>query len=134
MKKSTEVLAHLFLWVAFTALVITFSNLYLQAKPAAHFSQHFAYVVFLEVIMGLIFFYTTFLAIPWARRKKQNLFVLAAILLFLLVVFAYPAARFGIWQVMSSIVPHLVLVFLALVFHKFADIRELENEKQTRLV
>jgi two-component system LytT family sensor kinase len=134
MKKSIEILAHIFLWVSFAVLVITYSSLFLQAKPDAPFSQHFTYVIFLEVIMGLIFFYTTFLSIPWARKKKRNRVILAGILLFLLLFFAYPATHFGFWQVMSSIIPHIIVIFLALVFRKFSDSLKLESDKQTLLL
>lgn len=70
MKRLTEITAHLFFWIVFTAITFMLSKIYLQAEPDAPFSQHLFYVVFLELIMGLIFFYTTFLSIPWARKKK----------------------------------------------------------------
>ena len=67
MKKSIEIVAHLVLWVVFVLLVITYSKLYLLASPDAPFARHFNYVVFLELIMGLIFFYTTFLVFRLTR-------------------------------------------------------------------
>ena len=110
------------------------SKIYLQANPDAAFSQHLYYVVFQELIMGLICFYTTFLGIPYTRGKKKSRLLLAALLLLLLLVFAYPATRFGFWQVMSSIIPHIIVIFLALVFRKFSDSVKLEREKQLLLL
>lgn len=121
MKRSIEILSHLFFWVLFTVFAVMLSKVYLEAKPDAPFASHFTYVIFLEVVMGLIFFYTTFLAIPWARKNSANLTILVAILLFLLLFFAFPAIKFGFWQVMSSIIPHLILVFLAIIFRIFSD-------------
>ncbi|MDD2304294.1 MAG: hypothetical protein PHP53_06340 [Prolixibacteraceae bacterium] len=121
MKRSIEILSHLFFWVLFTAFAVMLSKLYLEAKPDAPFASHFTYVIFLEVAMGLIFFYTTFFCIPWARKKSTNQIILGTILLFLLVFFALPAIKFGLWQVMSSIIPHILVIFLAYVFRMFSD-------------
>ncbi len=121
MKKSIEISAHIFFWIVFTLSVITLCEIYLKVKPDAPFSQHFPYVVFLELIMGLIFFYTTFFTVPWVRKQKKNLIILIAILVLLLLLFAYPAFHFGIWQVMSSLMPHIMLIFLALVFRGFRE-------------
>ena len=121
MKRSIEILSHLFFWVLFTAFAVMLSKLYLEAKPDAPFASHFTYVIFLEVAMGLIFFYTTFFCIPWARKKSTNQIILGAILLFLLVFFAFPAMKFGMWQVMSSIIPHILVIFLAYIFRMFSD-------------
>ena len=121
MKRSIEILSHLFFWVLFTAFAVMLSKLYLEAKPDAPFASHFTYVIFLEVAMGLIFFYTTFFCIPWARKKSTNQIILGAILLFLLVFFALPAMKFGMWQVMSSIIPHILVIFLAYIFRMFSD-------------
>jgi two-component system LytT family sensor kinase len=134
MKKSTEIFAHIFFWIVFTLFAFILGNIYLQASPRVDFSRHFYYVIILEVIMGLIFFYTTFLAIPWARRKTRNRIILGAILFILLLFFAYPATRFGFWQVMSSVVPHVIVIFLALVFRKYSDSLKLEKEKQALLL
>jgi cell division protein FtsW (lipid II flippase) len=134
MKKSIEIVVHIFLWSVFTLLVIMLCKIYLQIKPDASFSQHFVWVIILELIMGLIFFYTTFFAIPWATRKKVNFAILAAILLFLLLFFAYPATKVGIWQVMSSIVPHIMLIFLAFVFRGFSYTINSENRKQALIL
>ena len=57
--------------------------------------------------------------IPAAGIRRR--LILAALLLLLLLVFAYPATRFGFWQVMSSIIPHILVIFLALVFRRFSD-------------
>lgn len=121
MKRSVEIFAHLFFWVLFTAFAVMLSKLYLEAKPDAPFAQHFTYVIFLEVVMGLIFFYTTFFCFPWARKNTTNLVLLGAILLVLLLFFAFPAIKFGLWQVMSSIIPHVLVIFLAFIFRIFSD-------------
>ena len=121
MKRSIEILSHLFFWVLFTAFAVMLSKLYLEAKPDAPFASHFTYVIFLEVAMGLIFFYTTFFCIPWAKKTNTNQIILGAILLFLLVFFALPAMKFGMWQVMSSIIPHILVIFLAYIFRMFSD-------------
>ena len=55
---------------------------------------------------------------------------MVTILLFFLVFFALPAMKFGFWQVMSSIIPHTILIFLAIIFRKFSDSLKLEQEKQ----
>jgi len=125
MKKSVEITAHLSLWTFFTLFVVVLCKIYLEAKSDAPFAQHLTYVVFLELIMGLIFFYTTFLAIPWASKQKRNTVILLVILVILLLVFAFPAMQSGIWQVMSSIVPHIMLILLALVFRKLSRSPEL---------
>jgi uncharacterized membrane protein YkvI len=132
MKKSIEIVAHLVLWAVFVLLVITYSKLYLLASPDAPFAGHFNYVVFLELIMGLIFFYTTFLGIRLTRGKNQNRIILGTVLLLLLVIFAYPATRFGFWQVMSSVVPHLAIIFLAIIFRKLTDQGKLVTQNQIR--
>jgi hypothetical protein len=120
MKKSLVISAHLTLWVFFALMVLTQSHLFLEAKPDVPFGDHFTYVVFLEVVMGMIFFYTTFFAFMWAKKSTINSFILAVILILLLVVFAIPALRIGFWQVMSSVVPHLSLIFLAMMFRSMA--------------
>jgi len=118
MKNKTEIAAHTFLWSVFILLTLVFCKLYLQAVPGAPFARNLNYVVFLELAIGLIFFYTTFLGIPWALREKSNLLILSAILLLLLLVFAWPAAHFGVWQILSSLLPHLLLIFVAILFHR----------------
>ena len=130
MKKSLEISVHLFFWVIFTAFVFMLSKLYLQAKPDAPFGEHLYYVVFLELIMGLIFFYTTYFGIPWTKKRNINLAVLIGILLILLIFFAIPAFRVGFWEVMSSIIPHIIVIFLALIFRRFSDVIRLEQQKQ----
>jgi hypothetical protein len=116
MKKSIEISVHLFFWILFTATVFILSKIYLEAKPDAPFSNHFLYVIFLELFMGVLFFYTTYFCIPWALKKQSNAYILAAILLLLLLFFAFPAMKFGILQIMSSIIPHAFLIFLAKIF------------------
>ena len=116
MKKTFEIPAHLFFWTMFLVLTYVQSKMFLQASPEAPFAQHLAYVVFLELVMGLVFFYTTFFGMPWALKKQSNLVILSAVLLVLLLVFATPAMHFGLLQILSSIVPHMLLVFLAIVF------------------
>ena len=116
MKKSVEIVAHIFFWLIFTAFVIILSQIYLQARPDSALSQHFAYLVFLELIMALILFYATFLGIPMARRNKKNLIILAVLILFLLAFFAFPATRHGLWETLSSLIPHIIVIFLAVVF------------------
>jgi hypothetical protein len=100
----------------FTLCTYVYSELYLEATPNAPLGPHLSYVVFLELAMGLVFFYTTFFGIPWVQKKQSNLLILSAVLLALLLVFAYPATHFGLLQVLSSIIPHILLVFLAVVF------------------
>jgi hypothetical protein len=120
MKKSLVISAHLALWVFFSLMVLTESQLFLEAKPDAPFAKHLTYLVFLEVVMGLIFFYSTYFTLPWAKRSTINSFILVVILVLLLVIFAIPAVKIGIWQVMSSVVPHLSLIFLAMLFRSLA--------------
>ena len=121
MKRSIQITVHLLFWVLFTAFAVVLGKLYLEVKPNAPFAPHFTYVIFLEVVMGLIFFYTTFFGISWARKKNINQVILTAILLFLLLFFAFPAIKFGLWQVMSSVFPHLIVIFLAFIFRYFSD-------------
>ncbi len=131
MKRSLEISVHVFFWVVFTAFVFMLSKLYLQAKPDAPFANHLFYVVFLELVMGLIFFYITFFGLAWSRKKVSNFFLFAFTLLVLLLFFAMPAMRIGVWEVMSSILPHVIVIFLAVIFRKFSDAVRLESEKQT---
>jgi hypothetical protein len=134
MKKSIEIATHIFFWIVYTAFAIMLSKIYLQADPNAPFSQNLFYVIFLEVLMGLIFFYISFFGIPWARKKKSNLLILSAVIMLLLLVFAYPATRFGVWEVVSSILPHCIVIFLAGIFRAFSDSIKLEQEKQALLL
>ena len=132
MKKSIEIVAHLFLWGVFVLLVITYSKLYLLASPDAPFATHLKYVVFLELMMGLIFFYITFVGIRLSRGRFMYRIILISLLLLLLLIFAYPAISHGFWQVMSSLIPHLAVIFLALIFRKLSDNGRLAIEKQVR--
>jgi len=134
MRRSAEVTAHVFFWIVFTLFVFMLSKIYLQAKPDAEFSRHLYYVVFQELVMGLILFYTTYLGIAMTRGRNRRKLVLAAILFVMLLFFAYPATRFGIWQVMSSLIPHILVIFLAVVFRRFSDSVKLEKEKQLLLL
>jgi len=134
MKKSIEISVHIFFWIVFTAFVFMLSKVYLQAKPNAPFSEHLFYVIFLELVMGLIFFYVTFFGILWSRKRNLNLLILVSILIILLSLFAIPALNFGFWQVMSSIIPHVTVIFLAIIFRKFSDSIRLEQEKQALLL
>lgn len=130
MKRSVEIVVHIFFWLILTAFVVILSQIYLQARPDSALAQHFFYLVFLELSMALILFYTTFLGLPLARKNKRSLISLVAILLFLLTLFAYPAIRHGIWPVLSSLIPHLIVIFLAVVFRRLSDSIRLEKEKQ----
>ena len=134
MKKSIEISVHLFFWIVFAAFAFMLSKIYLQAKPDAQFGNHLLYVISLEVVMGLIFFYTTFFGIPWARKSISRYLILSAVLLFLLLFFAYPAMSFGMWEVLSSIIPHVIVIFLAIIFRRFSDSIRLEQEKQALLL
>ena len=125
MKKSIEISAHLLFWLLFTAFTIMLSKSFLEVKPDAPFAAHFAYVVFLEVVMGLIFFYTTYSTLPWAMKKSSNLIVLICILLGLTVFFALPVMKIGMLQVLSSVIPHVFLIFLAVIFRKLSDSNKL---------
>ena len=121
MKKSIQITAQIILWIVFTLLVLVLCKLFLLAKPEAPLSQHLTHVVLLELIMGFIFFYTTFLGIPFARKNNRNMIILSAVLFLLLAFFSFPAMSHGLWQVMSSIIPHIMLIFLALVFRGLTD-------------
>jgi two-component system, LytTR family, sensor kinase len=134
MKKSVEIIAHIFFWLIFTAFVIILSQIYLRAKPDSALSQYFFYLVSLELIMALVIFYTTFLGIPSARKSKKNLIILTVILLFQVVFFAYPASRHGLLEILSSVIPHIIVIFLAIVFRRFSDSIRLEREKQDLLL
>ena len=122
MKRSVEITVHVLFWVLFTAVAVMLSKLYLEAKPDAPFAPHFTYVITLEVVMGLIFFYTTFFCLSWARKNGTNTAILGLILLALTLFFAFPAMKFGMWQVMSSVIPHVFLIFLAWIFRHFSDL------------
>jgi hypothetical protein len=121
MKKSVEFISHALLWILFSLLVLVYCKQYFQIKPDAPAAAHLPYIVFLELIMGLIFFYTTFFGIPLARKKPGIMLILVVILLFLLTVFAYPAISHGSLQVMSSVIPHLMFILLAIVFRSYSD-------------
>jgi len=133
MKRSVEFLVHLFFWITFVALTWMLTQVYLEAVPDAPFSRHLGYVIFLELVMGLLFFYLTFFGFRWAGKRTGRLVSLVLVLLFLLAFFAYPAISHGIIPVMSSLIPHLLLVFLALVFRKYSDAQRMENEKKELL-
>jgi two-component system, LytTR family, sensor kinase len=133
MKRSVEILVHLFFWIAFIALTWMLTRVYLKADPDAPFSHHLGYVIFLELIMGLLFFYITFFGIRWAGKRKGRFAILAITLICLLVFFAYPALSHGIIPVVSSLIPHIVLVFLALIFRKYSDAQRMENDKKELL-
>jgi two-component system, LytTR family, sensor kinase len=133
MIKSIEILTHVFFWIAFTALTFLLSKVYLQADPNAPFSNYLFYVIFLDLLMGLILFYLTFSGIRWACRKKARWIILSSTLLILLIFFAIPAMSVSYWSVLSSVIPHIVLIFLAVVFRKFSDSLRLEKEKNDLL-
>lgn len=130
MKRSAAFLVHFFFWIAFVALTWMLTLVYLQADPEAPFSRHLGYVIFLELIMGLLFFYLTFFGITWAGKKKTRLIFLALTLLILLTFFAYPSIRFGVISLLSSLIPHILLIFLALIFRKYGDVQRIEQEKE----
>ncbi len=134
MKKPLEILAHIFFWLIFTAFVVIMTQIFLQAKPDPVIAQRSGYLVFVEVAMALILFYTTFFGIPPARKSTRNIIILSAILLLQLAFFAWPATRHGKWEVMSSLIPHIIVIFLAVVFRKFSDSVRLEKEKQDLLL
>lgn len=134
MKRSVEIISHIFFWMTFTAFVVILSQMYLRARPDSALSQHFTYLVSIELIMALLLFYTTFLGITFARRNKKKLIILVAILLFQLAFFALPASRQGIWEVLSSLIPHIIVIFLAIIFKRFSDSIRLEKEKQDLLL
>ena len=128
MKKSIEISVHLLFWILFTATVFILSKIYLEANPDSPFSSHLLYVIFLEVFMGVIFFYTTYFCMPWALKKQSNAYILAGILLLLLLFFAFPAMKFGLLQIMSSIIPHAFLIFLAIIFRLYSQSLRLNAE------
>ena len=116
MKKSIEIPVHIFFWTMFTLCTYVLTKMYLEAVPSAPFGQHLGDVIFLELVMGLVFFYATFFGLPWAQKKQSNMIILSVVLLALLILFAFPATNFGMLQVLSSILPHILLVFLAIIF------------------
>jgi uncharacterized membrane protein len=118
MKKSVEIPFHALLWIIFASLTLVQAKLFLEHVPDASFASHLSYVVVLDICIGLIFFYTTWFALPWAGRTAANQTILIILLLFLLIVFAFPAMEIGILQVLSSVLPHIALIFLAIVFRK----------------
>ncbi|MCU0362839.1 MAG: histidine kinase [Bacteroidales bacterium] len=134
MKKSLEISAHLIFWLLFVAMTYMLSSIYLQAKPDAPFSGHFGYVIFLELVMGLIFFYITFFGYRPALKSSRNMLILVTVLVLLLIFFALPAFSHGMLQVLSSLIPHLIVIFLAIVFRKLSDSIKLEKEKQELLL
>jgi two-component system, LytTR family, sensor kinase len=134
MKKSGEILIHVLFWIAFTSLTYILLLLYLQAVPEAPFGKHLGYVIFLEVVMGLIFFYLTFFGIKWAGRRLIRIGILAVILLSLLLVFTIPAMKIGFIEVLSTAVPYLILIFLAAIFRSYSDSQRLESEKKELLL
>ena len=73
MKKSVEIPVHIIFWTMFTVLTFVLSKMYLESVPDAPFAAHFTYVVLLELVMGLVFFYTTFFMMPWAQKNKITL-------------------------------------------------------------
>ncbi len=126
---------HTFFWVVYVAFTYLLCKLYLEANPNAPFSQHLFYVIFLELVMGLILFYTAFFGLKWSTGKKSRQVAVAGFLLFLVLFFAAPAImRYGFWELMSSIIPHIIIIFLALIFRKFSDSIVLEQEKQALLL
>ncbi len=130
MKKSSEIVTHLILWVLFVLLVFTYCKWYLLVNPEAPLARHLNYVVFLELVMGIIFFYTAFFGIRLTKGMTTNQVILAAVLALLLLIFAYPAFSHGFWQVMSSIIPHVAFILLAVIFRKLSDSNKLTREKQ----
>lgn len=134
MKRSFKLAIHLIFWVIYVAFTYMLCKIYLQAQPNAPFGQHLLYVVILELFMGLLFFYITFYGIQYVSRNKFNILYLSLLLIFLLFFFAYPALQIGFWEVMSSIIPHVIVILLAVVFRKFFDSIRLEKEKQTLML
>lgn len=118
MKKSIEIPFHALLWIIFATITLVQAELFLQHVPDAPFAKHFSFAVGLDIFIGLIFFYTTYLALPWAEKTSTNQTVLVILLLALLIIFAIPAMKIGILQVLSSIIPHIVLILLAIIFRK----------------
>ena len=121
--------------MTFTAFVVILSQIYLQAKPDSALSQHFTYLVSLELIMALILFYTTFLGIPLARRNRKSLdhscqpFFFASCSFF-----AYSGHPSWIMGDLELPDPHIIVIFLAVVFRRFSDSIRLEKEKQDLLL
>ncbi|HPT30358.1 MAG TPA: histidine kinase [Prolixibacteraceae bacterium] len=134
MKRPAEILVHIFFWIAFVALTWMLTQVYLQANPEAPFSKHLGYVIFLELVMGLLFFYLSFFGIRWAGKRKGRLTLLAVVLLILLAFFAFPATRHGAIPVLSSLIPHILLIFLGLIFRKYSDVQRMQREKQEQQI
>lgn len=130
MKKITEIASHVFFWVVFTLFAFMLSKIYLQADPDAAFARNIIFVVFLELVMGMLFFYISFFGIGWAKKRMRNKLILSVVLIILLLFFAYPAMQIGKWEVLSSILPHGIVIFLAFIFRRFSDSIKLEKEKQ----
>jgi sensor histidine kinase YesM len=118
----------------FTAFAYMLARIYLLAKPDAFLTSKINYLIFIELIMGLIIFYTTFLGIAFVRKINKTLAFLIILLVMELLIFVYPATRHGIWEIMSSIIPHIIIIFLAVIFRKFSDSIKLEKEKQNLIL
>jgi len=118
MKKSFEIPFQAIMWFIYAVMLLVNSKLYLEVAPNAPFGQQLGFVIFLDVLLSAICFYVTYFCLPWALKSIVNKAILGVILLALLTLFAIPAFNIGIWQVLSSVVPHVAFVLLAIGFRK----------------
>ncbi len=129
MKKSTEIAMHALLWIFFGTIVLTFSKLYLHSNPGAPFEQHLAYVIFLELAMSMLLFYITFFTLDRLTGRKPAALTITGILAAFVIVFALPALSHGFWQIMSSVIPHLFMIFMAVIMKKFASLTRADSSR-----
>lgn len=118
MKKSIEIPFQAMMWLIYAVMLLVQSKLFLEVAPNAPFGQQLSLVIILDVLYSAIFFYITYFCLPWALKSKQNQTILGVILFALCTLFAIPALQIGIWQVLSSVVPHISFVLLAIGFRK----------------
>lgn len=118
MKKSIEIPFQATMWLIYAVMLLVESKLYLEVAPNAPFGQQLGLVILLDVLYSAICFYVAYFCLPWALKSKGNQTILGVVLFALITLFAIPAINIGIWQVLSSVVPHLAFVLLAIGFRK----------------
>jgi hypothetical protein len=118
MKRSIEIPFQALMWLIYAVMLLVESKLYLEVAPNAPFGQQLGFVISLDVFYSAIFFYVTYFCLPWALKSIGNKTILGVILFVLLTLFAIPALNIGIWQVLSSVVPHFTFILLAIGFRK----------------
>ncbi len=130
MKKSVLIASHFFLWISLAVFLEIFSLFFLKATPNAPFAGHLYQMVAMGLFIVAGLFYSTFFIIPWARKNKRNLFISLFALALLILSYSYKEYQWGIFAVLRSTFPALVIVFFAYVFRKYSDSLKLEEEKR----